>query len=146
MTLDKFLARPTRAAWMAELLDGWLGPDGSSWSTDTIMGVRIGITSLDYEHVDLPANRHDWYYRLGRKLRLPESYRAAADAVYRDLCIERCKAELTGVRRAMFPLAWSRAWTRYAALRVGARYAWTEKAKQRNAAWCESIEECEKAA
>ena len=134
-TQEKFISRPSRGEWDAEFRLGWKGPDGSSMSTDKIMGVRIGITSPCYQYVDLPANRHDWMYRLARRLRLPESWRATADTLYRDLCIARCRAELRGWRRPLFPMAWFRAWARYAALRMGARFAWTGKAKRRRTAW-----------
>lgn len=134
-SLEEFIARPVYNAWRAELADGWPGPDGSSQSTDTIMGVRIGRTSRLFRYVDLPANRHDWYYRLGRKWRLPEAWRRAADKVYRDLCLERCRAELVGWKLALRPVAVARCHGRYAALRAGARFAWTEKARRRRSAW-----------
>lgn len=136
LTLERFLYRPTLEQWLEELADGWDGPDGSSLSTDTICGVRIGVTSASYAHVDLPANRHDWYYRLARRLRLPERFRRGADRVYRDLCIARLRAELTGWRRAPRRVVGiARAHARYAALRAGARFAWTQQAKRRATAW-----------
>ena len=105
-------------------------------STDKIMGVRIGLTGPEHEYVDLPANRHDWYYRLGRRFNLPASWRKAADAMYRDMCIYLCKLALTGWKRwSIYPIAFVRAHARYAALRTAARFAWTAKAITRAAAW-----------
>lgn len=100
------------------------------------MGIRIGITSTSYDYVDLPANRHDWLYRLARRFRLPDAWRKAADALYRDMCLERCREELTGWRRwSLWPVAWARCHARHAALRTGARFAWTGKAKLREECW-----------
>ncbi len=133
-SIETFIARPRAGAWNQELRAGWAGPDGSSMSTDTIMGVRIGITSRSYKYVDLPANRHDWYYRLGRRYRLPSGYRAAADWSYCGLCIRRCRAELAWWS-PLFWVAWVRSIARYIALRFAARFAWTQKAKTRRVAW-----------
>jgi hypothetical protein len=130
----EFLKRPTHKEWQRELDLGWRGSDGSSSSTDTIMGVRIGITSDSYEYVDLPGNRHDFYYRLGRRLRLSGEFRKAADKVYRDLCISTCLEELAWYR-PFFWIAFWRAWGRYIGLRVGARFAWTQKAKVGATKW-----------
>lgn len=124
MTLREFMAPPSMAAWNRELAEGWAGPDGSSRSLDDVMGVRIGVTSRSFEHSGLPANRHDWRYRLGRRYRLPEAWRAAADAEYRDLCIERTDAALVGWRRHV--ARW-RAWGRYYILRLAGRPAWTHQ-------------------
>jgi hypothetical protein len=135
-TIATFLRPPSYRAWQKELEAGWPGPDGSSMSTDTIMGVRIGLTSPSYEHSDLPANRHDWMYRLARRWRLPEAWRVPADKIYRDLCQERCRKELKGWRRGwLLPLALGRCHFRYACLRAGATFAWTGKAKLRKDAW-----------
>ena len=137
--LNLFILRPSVEAWENELRLGWSGPDGSSMSTDTICGVKIGKTSTSYIFIDLPANRHDWYYRLGRRLHLPEPYRVAADKVYRDFCIRRCRVALRGgplgSRKFLFPVAYARAHARYATLRIAARFAWTQKAKARREAW-----------
>lgn len=136
ISVDVFIQKPSYEEWLAELRDGWPGPDGSSMSTDKIMGVRIGITGPEYEYADLPANRHDWYYRLGRRYRLPESWRREADRRYRDMCIYLCKLALTGWRRwTVYPIAKARAHARYTALRTAARFAWTGKAKARAEAW-----------
>ena len=134
-TAADFVRRPTAAEWRAELEAGWPGPDGSSMSTDTIMGVRIGTTSRSFRHVDLPANRHDYYYRLARRHRLPEEWRRWADFVYASLCVEACRTELRGWRRPLFPAAWARSWVRFAVLRAAARFAWTQRAKLRGEAW-----------
>ena len=116
------MRRPTRDEWEAELNLGWAGPDGSSSSLDDIEGVRIGITSRDYRHVDLPANRHDFYYRLGRKHQLGLEYRKAADVYYRDACIARVASTLIGWR---VKVGKARAWMRYVALRAFGGVAWT---------------------
>ena len=134
-TLEEFMASPTWQAWQAELKAGWPGPDGSSMSTDRIMGVRIGKTSDLHKYHVLPANRHDWRYRLARRHSLPEAWRRVADAAYREGCVECCRAELTGWKKWRLPLALARAHARYAGLRVGARYAWTKRAKIRAQAW-----------
>lgn len=132
--LEAFLCRPTAEEWAAELEAGWPGSDGSSMSTDTIMGVRIGKTSRSYSTVDLPGNRHDWYYRQARRWRLPEAWRREADRVYRRLCVSACRTTL-GTLNPLFWIAWVRAWIRYFGLRVGARFAWTQKAQLRRVAW-----------
>jgi hypothetical protein len=103
-------------------------------STDTIMLVRIGITSPSYDYVDLPANRHDWLYRLGRRYKLPESWRRAADAKYRDLCIARCR-DVLGAWNPAYWVAVTRCHGRYAFLRTMATFAWTRKAVLRAVAW-----------
>ena len=79
MTLEEFLKAPTAEEWQRELNEGWQGSDGSTSSTDTIFGVRIGITGRNHANHALPATLHDWHYRLGRRYRLPESYRKEAD-------------------------------------------------------------------
>lgn len=114
MTLQEFLQRPTPEAWQAELDAGWPGPDGSTASTDSIFGVTIGVSSPSYAHVDLPANRHDWHYRLIRRLGLGPEFRQAADAAYRDGIIDRAAGVLFGTVRR---IAEMRAWTRYWVLR-----------------------------
>ncbi len=116
-----FLLRPTEGQWRLELNRGWDGPDGSSCSLDDIMGIRIGITSSEYEHVDLAANRHDWYYRLGRRLKLSRAHRMTADAWYRDRCIAITDAALIGWR---VYAARARAHARYVLLRAFGWLAW----------------------
>jgi hypothetical protein len=89
ITLEKFLSAPTLTEWQREIDEhGWCGPDGSSCSLDDVQGIRIGITSPSYKHNGLPANRHDWHYQLGRRFKLPERFRVAADVAYRDGCSE----------------------------------------------------------
>ena len=62
------LMPPTPEQWDAEIASGWKGSNGSSMSTDTIFGVRIGITSADYEIARGPADDHDYGYRVLRRL------------------------------------------------------------------------------
>jgi hypothetical protein len=121
VTLEEFLAPPTREAWYAELDAGWSGPDGSSLSFDDLEGVRIGITSKLWRYAGLPANRHDWRYHLGRKHKLPESYRTSADAGYRDGCRESVANTLIGWR---VKAGAARAYARWAGLRVFGWAAW----------------------
>jgi hypothetical protein len=125
----KFLARPTRNRWQAEVGAGWRGPDGSSMSTDTICGVRIGVTSDRWEDCDLPANRHDWYYRLGRRYRLGKLYRVVADRAYRDMCLQFVRRDL-GHWNPLRYVAVGRCHARYAGLRIGAAGAFTKKARR----------------
>lgn len=76
---------PTETEWKAELESGWPGSNGSSASLDNIEGIRIGSTTTAYTP-DLPANLHDFHYRVLRRLRLVLSrktrraMRRAADA------------------------------------------------------------------
>lgn len=126
MTLDEFMALPTKRQWQRELNGGWAGPDGSSQSLDDIMGVRIGVTSTRWEDSRLPANLHDWRYRLGRRYGLPGSYRKVSDAAYRDDCAARTDAALVGWRRRV--ARW-RAAVRYRILRLAGRPAWTHEAR-----------------
>ena len=132
MQLREFMALPTADRWQWALNHGWPGPDGSSSSTDHIMGVRIGVTSALHDDAFLPANLHDWRYFLGRLVGLPETHRAAADEAYRDGCLKRVRAKLTGWRLA---IAITRCHGRYVALRVGARFAWTQAQRVRNFQW-----------
>ncbi len=118
--LDDFLRRPTRSQWEAQLDRGWGGSDGSTAAPDVIAGVRIGATSRAHEDVDLPANRHDWYYELGRTYGLGWRFRLAADRAYRDMCLELVK-HLDGVAGV---LARTDVQLRYAALRVAGFGAW----------------------
>ena len=109
MLISEYMRVPTSDEWYSELADGWRGPDGSTASTDTIMGVRIGRTTKDYRDVKLPASLHDYRYRLGRERVLSSTHRHAADVGYRDECIDFVKRELDnwflvriGVARAQF--------------------------------------------
>jgi hypothetical protein len=118
---EDFLRRPTRSQWLAALRTGWTGPDGSSCSFDVIQGVRIGRSGPGFEHAHLPANRHDWFYELGRRFGLPESYRRLADLDYRESCKDTLRSVLEG------PSLWFgllRCHLRYVALRLGGRRAW----------------------
>ena len=120
MTFAEFIADPTREDWDHEVLEqGWT-PDGSSASPDQIQGVRVGITSTDWEKNLARDGRlyaaswHDLLYQRGRRLKLPWHWCAAADAIYRDRCLDHV-AHLIG---------WSgwkaraKAWNRWRVLRV----------------------------
>ncbi len=131
-TLEEFLRRPTIEEWQEELEAGWKGPDGSSWSFDNVLGVLIGETGWGYHNCDLAANRHDWYYRLGRRLGLPGSWRKAADEWYRDRIIEQVDEHhvlllpltvaITIVNKAVRIATF-----RYWGLRLLGRSAWTSE-------------------
>ena len=54
----------------------------------------VGGRFLYAMHVDTSAGRHDWYYRLARRLRLPRSWRRAADQWYRDRVVEQVDAHV----------------------------------------------------
>lgn len=99
---------------------GWAS-DGSSASLDDIMGVRIGASGNRYEDAVLPANRHDCFYELGRLFRLSPPFRAAADADYRDRCIEAVNLHLVGWRQHA---GVARAHARYRTLRAFGGCAW----------------------
>lgn len=122
MDINKFMAIPTEAEWYSEIEEGWRGPDGSSCSTDHMMGVRIGRTTTDYKDVKLPASLHDYRYHLGRKHGLSGYHRHAADVAYRDDCITYIQRKLDG--RAMINIGVARAWVRYYALRLFGWKAW----------------------
>lgn len=59
--------RPSESQWAAELASGWRGSDGSTLSLDQIEGIEIGRTGSEYLP-DLPANLHDFLYRVIRRL------------------------------------------------------------------------------
>lgn len=122
MTTEEFLAMPTQAEWQHELNSGWPGPDGSSSSTDHMMGVRIGISDPGYNHHKYPANLHDYRYHMGRKYGLPSRYRQLADVEYRERCIEYIDRRLDG--KIFTGLGIIRAWARYYALRLFGWRAW----------------------
>lgn len=122
MSLPSFMRMPRQMEWDAALAEGWPGPDGSSSSTDHIMGVRIGVTSPDFEYHGYAANLHDWRYYLGRTYALPARYRHAADVEYRENCIKQIEAALDG--RIMIFLGTVRAWVRYYTLRLFGGVAW----------------------
>jgi len=121
MTIIEFMKGPTREQWMAEIEAGWEGPDGSSMSSDHIMGVRIGEVSPDYAFRDLPANLHDYRYRLGRRHKLGRGFRLAADVAYRKDCIEYVANVLDG--RTAIGVAIARSWVRYWTLRLFGGFA-----------------------
>lgn len=56
----------TQVEWANEVASGWPGPNGSSYSTDSIFGVRTGRTGSG--HSTLPADVHDAWYRVLRRL------------------------------------------------------------------------------
>ena len=61
------MVEPLERHWAAELRSGWPGPDGSSCSLDNVEGIKIGETTREYRP-DLPANLHDFRYRVIRRL------------------------------------------------------------------------------
>lgn len=122
MNIDDFMAVPTETEWNSEIQGGWRGPDGSSCSTDHMMGVRIGRTTTDYRDVKLPASLHDYRYHLGRKHGLGGDHRHAADVAYRDDCITYIQRKLDG--RTMINIGVARSWVRYYALRLFGWKAW----------------------
>lgn len=137
-TLEEFLRRPTREQWQAELDAGWAGPDGSSWSFDSFLGVQIGRTGWDFDElVDMAAGRHDWYYRLARRLRLPGAWRAGADAWYRDRLIAQVREHRVRLSptlpldavAALLTRAERWAGVRYLGLRLLGRPAWRQEAR-----------------
>lgn len=123
-----FLRRPTKEAWRAELNGGWNGPDGSSWSFDSIFGVRIGKTSVQHRYAHLPANLHDWRYQQLRRLlaggvprKVLRRLQRKADREYRLDCIESVRKALIGWRAYLVkPFAWHR----YYWLRLLGHRAW----------------------
>lgn len=125
MDIEEFMKPPTKEQWDREIEDGWQGADGSSCSTDHIMGVRIGITTSTYQFVYLPATLHDWRYRLGRKHNLSWKHRRAADIAYREDCIRTIKQCLDG--QTMTSIGIFRAWIRYYALRAFGWKAWRSR-------------------
>jgi hypothetical protein len=128
-TIEDFLAPPSQRQWLEALREAWDGPDGSSSSTDTICGVRIGIMSASHRHAALPANRHDWLYFLGRHFSLPATWRQRADALYRDECIRLLNQHLDGF--VFLSLGKLIAHGRYFALRLFGSKAWRYGSGQR---------------
>lgn len=123
-TLEDFLRLPTYIEWEAELADGWNGPDGSSSSLDRIFGVLIGATSRAFLLSRLPANMHDWRYRLSRRCGgLPKAWRQRADLDYARGCVT--KVRMANLKPAVLALALGACWNRYAALRLAGGAAWT---------------------
>jgi len=128
-TIEDFLAVPSQRQWIAALREAWDGPDGSSSSTDTIMGVRIGFTSASYRYSKEPANLHDWRYFLGRHFGLPKTWRQRADVGYRDDCIRELDQHLDGF--VFLTAGKIIAHVRYFMLRLAGRSAWTYGSGQR---------------
>jgi len=128
-TIEDFLAVPSQAQWIAALREAWDGPDGSSASTDTICGVRIGVMSASHRHAKQPANLHDWRYFLGRHFSLPKPWRQRADVGYRDDCIREIDQHLDGF--VFLTLGKLIAWGRYFALRLFGSKAWRYGSGQR---------------
>lgn len=118
--VDAFLAPPTRSEWQAQLDLGWGGSDGSTGARDHIGGVPIGSTSRALEDADLPANRHDWYYELGRSYDLGERFRKAADDAFLEMGLERIR-HVRGLRGF---LARADLYGRYAILRTWGFAPW----------------------
>ncbi|KKL25338.1 hypothetical protein LCGC14_2406300 [marine sediment metagenome] len=118
--MERFLRLPTKEEWTSELENGWDGPDGSSASTDNIGGIVIGKTSRSFYSSELPANLHDWYYRLGRRKGLHRRFRKAADKSYRNGCLEKVSILVgwAGWKARM------RCRTRYQGLRLFGWRAW----------------------
>ena len=123
MTVEEFMQHPTIERWLEEISEGWEGPNGSSMSSDHIMGVRIGEASTNFAHSGLPANLHDYRYRLGRRLKLGPGHRKAADAAFRDECISFVVDALDG--KTVIRLAIIRSWARFYALRAFGGRAFT---------------------
>jgi hypothetical protein len=111
----------TREEWEWLVGLGWIS-DGSSRSLDNIEGIRIGRSGTDYADAPYPANRHDFWYELGRLFRLGSAFKLAADRDYRDCCIVSLRLNLVGLnmRKGV-----ARAHVRYYALRAFGRGAWT---------------------
>ena len=116
MNVKDFMKPPSRRAWNQAFRDGWRGADGSSNSTDHIMGVRIGVTTTDWADRDFPATLHDYRYFLGRLHGLGRDHQRAADVAFREDCIQAIKAKLDG--KTMIAIGVVRSWVRYAALRA----------------------------
>jgi len=122
MDIEEFLEMPSEGRWRQEIDAGWAGPDGSSSSTDHMMGVRIGIADPGYAYHKYPANLHDYRYQLGRRFKLSSEFRKRADIEYRERCIEYIDRRLDG--KIMTGIGITRAWFRYYILRLFGGTAW----------------------
>lgn len=130
-TLHDILSRKlgTPDQWAAEIEGGWVGSDGSTMSTDTIWGVRIGMTTAAW--TALPAPQHDLDYRTLRRLlatgRITYAQwvagRLAADEALRDRMLAKAPEAFVLVR----PSYRRRCWIRFEAVQHGA--AWAAKPK-----------------
>lgn len=119
--------RPTKVDWADERASGWYGSDGSSCSFDSLFGVEIGKSSAAY-HPELPANLHDFRYRVIRRLRAlelisdeqAEELRLLADLEHYDglcFCVDAALA-LGEIWKATAIAAKGWAWVRFRALRA----------------------------
>jgi hypothetical protein len=98
---------------------GWRS-DGSSASTDLVMGVRIGRPGVEW--AVRAADAHDRAYEISRRLGgLSRAHRRAADDLYRDLVIAALRAHLEG---PLLRVGIARAHLRYVGLRLGGWWAW----------------------
>jgi hypothetical protein len=99
---------------------GWRS-DGSSASTDLVMGVRVGRSGAEWAQ-GRAADAHDRAYELSRRLGgLSRAHRLVADRLYRDLLLQALEARLEG---PMLNAGRARAHLRYAALRLGGWRSW----------------------
>ena len=109
----------TPMEWAAELKAGWPGPNGSSFSSDSIFGVVIGQTSRNYSM--LPADQHDAGYRVLRRLNATttiaefelEQLRRRVDDQFFDDLWSMAGGAWTGTRT----LYRARCWLRWRAVR-----------------------------
>ena len=115
---DPRLQLPTQEQWEEAVSQGF-SPDGSSNSTDTIFGVRIGRTSTDYLP-GLPANLHDFRYWCGGG---PGGQFMADTEHYWQLRY-KCDGEFRGWKAPLRWLARIRIRARYRALRELGYIAW----------------------
>lgn len=129
---------PEADEWAAEIWCGWAGPNGSSYSRDDILGVRIGVTTREYT-VYLPANLHDFRYRVIRRLAqfgkvlAPEAdrLRLLADREH----LSELRKALIELPRHVRPLGYAMAARRYLALRWFAGFAAKPRLEERYMAW-----------
>lgn len=98
---------PTRAEWDVAIAAGWRGSNGSSLSTDTICGVRIGITTAEYDAVRGGADWHDYGYYVCRFLTWHSLLTSEGIETLRGFCDLKMHADLLARRRE----AWR--WTRF---------------------------------
>jgi hypothetical protein len=113
---------PSAEEWEAELESGWSGPNGSTCSTDDIEGIRIGRTTREYAHPLLPADHHDYDYRVQRRL---AALRQIDGATRREMRAAADRKHYAGLLHKLLVLVgWSgwkarrRARVRYLALRL----------------------------
>jgi hypothetical protein len=124
------MAKPTKDEWDQKVAAYWFS-DGSSKSTDTIFGSKIGRTGTEYSIFDTAAGAHDWRYEKLRDLRdmggIPEyvldAFQYAADVAYRKALVKDVCEDIGYI---WWPLVWFRAWVRYLTLRKVGKFAWTK--------------------